>query len=106
MELLAVIRALETLKEDKHPVELYTDSKYVADAINKGWLKNWQLKNFKNKKNPDLWRELIPLLEKYNVTFNWVKGHADNKYNNRCDELATQAADAGPYLVDEYYENL
>ncbi len=106
MELLAVIRGLEALKSDKVPVDIYTDSKYVADAINKGWLVNWVKKGFKNKKNPDLWKQLLPQLEKKNVTFHWVKGHADNKYNNRCDELATEAADSGPYLVDEYYESL
>ncbi len=106
MELLAVIRGLQALKTDEHPVEVYTDSKYVADAVNQGWLDSWIKKDFKNKKNPDLWKQLIPLLQKFSVTFYWVKGHADNKYNNRCDELATAAADAGPYLVDEYYENL
>ncbi len=106
MELLAVIRGLECLKSAEHPVDIYTDSKYVADAINKGWLDGWVRKDFKNKKNPDLWRELIPLLKKFSVTFHWVKGHAENKYNNRCDELATDAADSGPYLIDKFYESL
>jgi len=91
MELISVITALEALKEPCD-VKLYTDSQYVANAINLGWLKSWQSKGWKKKggevKNPDLWIRLVPLLEKHKVTFEWVKGHADNEYNNRCDELA------------------
>ena len=91
MELTAVITALEALKEPCQ-VELYTDSKYVADAINKGWLKNWIKRGWRKKdgpvKNPDLWQRLIPLIETHMVEFIWVKGHAENEYNNRCDELA------------------
>ena len=94
MELLSVITALETLKEPCE-VELYTDSQYVSNAINLGWLESWQKRGWKRKggevKNPDLWMKLVPLLEKHNVTFIWVKGHADNEYNNRCDELAVAA---------------
>ncbi len=105
MELLAVIEGITMIKSDDIPIDLYTDSRYVSDAINKGWLKNWEKKNFKNKKNPDLWKRLIPLLHKQKVTFHWVKGHAENTHNNKCDELATEAADRGPYLVDEYYED-
>ena len=91
MELISVITALEALKEPCE-VMLYTDSQYVANAINLGWLESWKLKGWKRKggevKNPDLWIKLVPLLEKHKVTFEWVKGHADNEYNNRCDELA------------------
>jgi len=91
MELVSVISALEALKEPCE-VKLYTDSQYVANAINLGWLESWKIKGWKRKggevKNPDLWIKLVPLLEKHNVTFVWVKGHADNEYNNRCDELA------------------
>ena len=91
MELSAVIEALSTLTEPCG-VTLYTDSKYVSDAINKGWLKSWQQKNWRKKdgevKNPDLWQALLPLLEKHSVSFVWVRGHADNQWNNRCDELA------------------
>ena len=91
MELTSVISALEALKEPCE-VTLYTDSQYVANAINLGWLESWQKKGWKRKggevKNPDLWIKLVPLLETHNVTFEWVKGHADNEYNNRCDELA------------------
>jgi len=93
MELTAVIKALEALKEPCE-VLLYTDSQYVANAINLGWLESWQKKGWKRKggevKNPDLWVKLVPLLEKHNVTFEWVKGHAENEYNNRCDELAVE----------------
>lgn len=91
MELIAVISALEALKEPCR-VELYTDSKYVADAINQGWLKSWIRRGWRRKdgpvKNPDLWKKLLPLMEVHMVEFIWVKGHAENPYNNRCDELA------------------
>lgn len=94
MELISVIKALQALKEPCK-VELYTDSQYVANAINNGWLESWEKKGWKRKggevKNPDLWRELMPLLSKHSVTFIWVKGHADNEHNNRCDELAVEA---------------
>lgn len=91
MELMGAISSLSALKEACE-VELYTDSQYIVNAINKGWLKGWKAKNWKRKdgelKNIDLWQELDKLLSLHTVTFNWVKGHADNKYNNRCDELA------------------
>ena len=93
MELGAVIYALEALKQ-RCDVEVYTDSQYVANALNLGWLESWKSKGWKRKggevKNLDLWKVLSDLLEKHNVTFNWVKGHADNEYNNRCDELAVE----------------
>ncbi|MCL2628474.1 MAG: ribonuclease HI [Oscillospiraceae bacterium] len=91
MELTSVIMALEALKEPCE-IELFTDSQYVANAINKGWLEAWQKKGWKRKggevKNPDLWIKLMPFLEKHKIKFTWVKGHSDNEYNNRCDELA------------------
>jgi len=91
MELISVISALEALLEPCE-VMLYTDSQYVANAINLGWLESWRQKGWKRKggevKNPDLWVKLVPLLEKHKVTFEWVKGHSDNEHNNRCDELA------------------
>ena len=91
MELTAVIEALTKLTEPCD-VTIYTDSKYVSDAINKGWLRSWQKMNWRKKdgevKNPELWQRLIPLLEKHRVSFVWVRGHADNEWNNRCDELA------------------
>lgn len=95
MELLGVISALKSLKSPCI-VTVYSDSKYVVDAINKGWAKKWQSKNWmrtntEKAKNPDLWQELMDLLAVHEVTFKWVKGHADNPYNNRCDALAVAA---------------
>lgn len=91
MELMGAISSLSALKEACE-VDLYTDSQYIANAINKGWLQGWKAKNWKRKdgelKNVDLWQEIDKLLSLHTVTFHWVKGHADNKYNNRCDELA------------------
>lgn len=92
MELLGVITALETLKEPCL-VDLYSDSKYVVDGITKGWAKGWRARGWvksdkKPVKNPELWGRLLDLLDKHEVRFHWVKGHADNPYNNRCDELA------------------
>lgn len=91
MELLGVITALEALKEPCK-VDLYSDSQYVVNAINEGWLSNWQKKGWRRRdgevKNVDLWLTLIPLLELHDIRFHWVKGHAENALNNRCDELA------------------
>lgn len=92
MELLGVIAALEALHEPC-AVDLYSDSKYVVDGITKGWAKSWRAKGWiksdkKPTKNPELWGRLLDLLERHEVRFHWVKGHADNPYNNRCDELA------------------
>jgi ribonuclease HI len=97
MELVSVISALAALREPCK-VELYTDSQYVANAINLGWLESWRRKDWKRKggevKNLDLWLKLAPLLETHEVEFIWVKGHAENEYNNRCDEIAVAARDA------------
>ncbi|MDR2358140.1 MAG: ribonuclease HI [Oscillospiraceae bacterium] len=91
MELRGVIAALSALTEPCS-VTLYTDSKYVSDAVNKGWLDSWVKNNWRKKdgavKNPELWQELLPLLSRHSVNFVWVRGHAENEYNNRCDELA------------------
>lgn len=96
MELIAVISALSVLKESCE-VSLYTDSQYISKAINEGWLKSWREKGWKRKegelKNADLWKELDRLLSIHNVTFHWVKGHADNEFNNRCDKLAVAERD-------------
>ena len=93
MELISVITALETLKEPCE-VELFTDSQYVSNAVNLGWLDSWQKRGWTRKgggvKNLDLWTKLVPLLGEHNVTFIWVKGHAENEFNNRCDELAVE----------------
>ena len=99
MELLGAIEALKALKEPCQ-VDLYTDSQYLANAINKGWLSSWKEKNWKRKdgelKNPDLWQELDRLLAIHSVSFHWVKGHADNEWNNRCDALAREAIKSLP----------
>jgi ribonuclease HI len=106
MELLAVIKGLEALKLGPHEVTIFSDSKYVVDAINLKWIEGWVKKNWKDVKNPDLWQRLIPLNARLKPKFVWVKGHASNPMNNRCDELATAAADQGPWLTDEAYEAL
>ncbi len=93
MELLGVITALEALKEPCR-VTLYTDSQYIVNAVNEGWLSSWKQKNWKRKggdvKNPDLWQRVYELISVHEVKFIWVKGHAENKFNNRCDELAVE----------------
>lgn len=104
MELLAVIRALQALTMTDYPVQIYSDSKYVVDAIEKGWLWGWQKKGFKDKKNPDLWLRYIPLHLKYKPKFIWVKGHAGNIENERCDQLAVQAAEGFDLPADKGYE--
>lgn len=100
MELLAVIVALETLKIPDSDVTIYTDSKYVADAVTKGWVFDWVKKRFKGKKNQDLWMRFLDIYPKHQVKFIWVKGHADNPLNERCDELAV-AASMQPDLIDD-----
>ncbi len=104
MELLAVITALEQLRSDEHQVEIYTDSKYVSDAINQKWLLGWIRKGFKNVKNPDLWQRLVPLLQRYRPTFHWVKGHAGHPENELCDRLAVEAARKAELQQDAYFE--
>lgn len=104
MELLAVIVALESLKPGEHQITIYSDSKYVVDAFLKRWIDGWVRKNWDKVKNPDLWQRLLPLYKKLKPQFVWVKGHASNPMNNRCDELATEAADQGPWLIDAAYE--
>ncbi|MCB9251096.1 MAG: ribonuclease HI [Flavobacteriales bacterium] len=104
MELMAVVKALQALKKDNLDVSIYTDSKYVMDAFEKKWFLAWQKKNFKNVKNPDLWKVLIDLYHKHKIRFYWVKGHSGNKMNERCDELATHAADNGDLKIDRVYE--
>ena len=88
MELTAVIEGLRALKEPC-TVELYSDSKYVIDALEKGWRKKGWIKSDKKPAlNPDLWEQLLALTEKHQMRYHWVKGHADNPYNNRCDQIA------------------
>jgi ribonuclease HI len=100
MELMAVIVALEALKIEGSDVTVYTDSRYVADAVTKGWVFNWVAKRFKDKKNPDLWLRFLEIYKKHNVKFIWVKGHNDHPLNERCDKLAV-AASMLPGLPDD-----
>jgi len=105
MELMAVIAGLEAIKKKGMNITVYTDSQYIAKAINEGWLKNWIATQFKGgKKNKDLWMQFQELAQEHHIKFVWVKGHADNPFNNRCDELATTAADGTDLLIDEEYE--
>jgi ribonuclease HI len=106
MELLAVIVALETLKMQGMHVTIHTDSKYVCEAVEKRWVFGWQQKEFKGKKNADLWRRFLQLYPTQKITFKWIKGHAGHKENERCDQLATQAADASAgHLIDDGFES-
>jgi ribonuclease HI len=106
MELIAVIEAIGALKTNQLPITIYTDSKYVVESVEKKWLDNWIKTDFKGgKKNKDLWKKYYELAKPYKLKFHWVKGHADNALNNRCDMLATFAADNGPWEIDEVYEN-
>jgi len=106
MELMAVIAGLEALKKDGLKITVYSDSQYVVKAVEQGWLKNWIATDFKGgKKNKDLWTRFYELSKKNNLRFVWVRGHADNPYNNRCDELATSAADGKNLAVDKFFES-
>jgi len=104
MELLAVIEALSALKKENLDIEIYTDSKYIADAVEKKWLFNWEKTRFKNKKNPDLWKRFLTLYRKHSIRFIWVKGHANIKENEVCDRLAVNASKGGWLPEDTGYE--
>lgn len=103
MELLAVIKALEALKIPGSEVTIFTDSKYVADAVEKGWVFNWVKKRFKGKKNADLWVRFLEVYKKHHVKFVWVKGHANNPLNERCDQLAVEASMMAELAEDDGY---
>ena len=104
MELLAVIIALETLKFDGTDITVYSDSKYVVDAVTKGWVFGWEKKGFAKKKNPDLWKRFLKIYPKHKVEFVWVKGHAGHELNEVADKLAVSAYQEGILEVDEVYE--
>lgn len=105
MELMAVIAGLKAMKKEGLQITIYSDSQYVVKAVEQGWLSNWIKTNFKGgKKNTDLWKEYYQLAQKHHIKFIWVKGHAANPYNNRCDELATAAADGKNLLKDTGYQ--
>ena len=104
MELLSVIVGLEMIKKPGNNVTIYSDSKYVVDSVEKKWVFGWQKKGFKGKKNVDLWQRFLKIYPNQNVKFKWVKGHAGNELNERCDELAVGAADGDNLQIDVEYE--
>jgi len=104
MELMAVIIGLEAIKKEGIAVTIYSDSKYVVDSVEKGWIWNWQKKNFAKKANEDLWKRYIPLHQKLKPKFVWIKGHAGHPENERCDQLAVLAAEGKGLHIDRWYE--
>jgi ribonuclease HI len=105
MELMGVIQALMAVTKKNIPITIYTDSQYIVNSVEKKWLDNWIKTDFKGgKKNKDLWLIYAKLAKDFTIKFVWVKGHAQNKFNNRCDELATAAADGSDLLEDDGYE--
>ena len=104
MELLAVIKGLELLKNPEMEVVVYSDSKYVVDAVEKKWLFDWEKKHFKGKKNADLWERFLKVYRKHKIYFQWIKGHNKHSQNERCDELAVKAAKGKNLLKDQVYE--
>jgi ribonuclease HI len=104
MELMAVIAGLEALKIPGSKVVIYTDSKYVADAVEKGWVFQWEAKGFKKKKNPDLWIRFLKVFRKHNVRFVWIKGHSNIPENEVCDRLAVNAYSNSILLEDSGYQ--
>ena len=104
MELMAVIAGLEAIKKTGISVSIYSDSKYVVEAVEKGWIWNWEKKDFKKKANSDLWKRYIPLHKKFKPKFHWIKGHAGHPENERCDQLAVQAASGYNLTIDIWYE--
>ena len=105
MELLAVIVGLEKLKNPNRKVLVISDSKYVVDSVEKKWVLGWEKKGFANRKNSDLWKRFLKIYRQHQVDFKWIKGHNQHAENERCDFLATQAADRKKLLIDEAFEN-
>jgi ribonuclease HI len=104
MELMAVIAGLEAIKKEGIPITIYSDSEYVVNAVEKGWIWNWEKQNFKKKANPDLWQRYIELHHKFKPKFIWIRGHNGHPENERCDYLAVKASTSFDLLVDEPYE--
>jgi len=104
MELLAVIIGLESLKKNNETVVVYSDSKYVVDAVEKKWVFSWEKTNFNKKKNPDLWIRFLKIYRQHNIALKWVKGHSNNVENNRCDLLAVEASEGVNLETDDWYE--
>ena len=106
MELLAVIVGLEMLKKNSMEVVVYSDSKYVVDSVEKKWVFGWEKKNFKDKKNSDLWKRFLAVYRNHTVHFQWVKGHNQHPQNERCDQLAVQAAKGKNLISDAFFEQI
>lgn len=106
MELLAVIAALEALKGEGHEVTVVSDSKYVVDAVEKGWVFDWEKKHFAKKKNPDLWERFLRIYRKHRVRFQWIRGHNGHPENELCDRLAVAAREQPGLPADEGYERM
>jgi ribonuclease HI len=104
MELLAVIKALEALKNPNQTVTIHSDSKYVIDAIEKRWVHGWVAKGFKDKKNKDLWLRYLELSKLHRINFVWVRGHNGHPENERCDQLAVAASKQKDLLIDSVFE--
>jgi ribonuclease HI len=105
MELLSVIVALESIKITNAEIDVFSDSKYVVDAIEKKWVFGWQKTGFKKKKNTDLWQRFLKIYPKHKVKFNWIKGHAGHLENERCDQLAVAASEQPNLQPDNFFEN-
>lgn len=105
MELMAVIVALEQIKTSDHDIHIFTDSRYVSEAINQKWLFGWVKKNFNKVKNPDLWKRFYPLYQQYKPTLHWVKGHAGHRENEMVDQLAVKASQSSELSIDHPFEN-
>jgi ribonuclease HI len=103
MELLAVIVGLEALRFKDSEVVIYTDSKYISDAVNKGWVLEWERKAFRKKKNADLWKRFLKVYRQHDVTIKWVEGHSGIQGNERCDRLAVEASEKRELLEDKGY---
>lgn len=106
MELLAVITGLEAIRWEKAEVVVWSDSSYVVDAVEKGWVFGWESKGFVKKANEDLWRRFLTVFRKHNVSFRWIRGHNGHPQNERCDRLAVAAAAGSDLLTDEEYERI
>ena len=100
----AIRPALEKIKKPQSDITIYSDSKYVVDAVKKNWVFNWEKINFKKKKNPDLWIRFLKVYKRHNVSFIWIKGHSNNIENERCDTLAVKAAESKNLKKDNWYE--
>lgn len=104
MELLAVIVGIEAITKNTYPVHVYSDSKYVVDSVTKKWVNSWVIKGFKGKKNRDLWMRYLKAAEKLEIHFHWIKGHNGHPENERCDQLAVNAAEGSNLLIDAFFE--